>query len=78
MVDGLICSVGTANMDERSFKLNFECTAFMYDAEVTSALETAFTRDIADCRELTPEVYAARPRSTKIKESFSRLLSPLI
>jgi cardiolipin synthase len=78
MTDGEICTVGTANMDERSFKLNFECTAFIYDREVTAQLEAAFFKDMKDCNELTPEKYAARGRITKIKESFSRLLAPLL
>ena len=78
MIDSKICSVGTANMDVRSFKLNFESNAFIYDEQTTIELEEAFMRDIAYCRHLTPERYLNRSNLTKIKESLSRLLSPLL
>ena len=78
MIDSKVCSVGTANMDVRSFKLNFESNAFIYDEAVTIELEEAFMRDIAFCRQLTLEMYLNRPKWTKIKESLSRLLSPLL
>jgi len=78
MIDSKVCSVGTANMDVRSFKLNFESNAFIYDEQTTIELEEAFMRDIAHCRQLTLERYLNRSKGTKIKESLSRLLSPLL
>ena len=78
MIDSKVCSVGTANIDVRSFLLNFESNAFIYDEETTIELEEAFMRDIEHSRQLTHEAYLNRPRSTKIKESVSRLLSPLL
>jgi len=78
MVDSKMCAVGTANMDVRSFKLNFETHAFIQDAAITTELEEAFRRDMEDCKALTLEDYNQRPRMTKIKESISRLFSPLI
>jgi len=78
MIDSKVCSVGTANMDVRSFQLNFESNAFIYDEHVTIELEETFMRDTAYCRQLTLERYRARPKRTKIKESLSRLLSPLL
>jgi cardiolipin synthase len=77
VVDGLTASVGSANWDVRSFKLNFEANAFMYDAAVAEELKNAFERDLSVCTEITPERYAARPRWVKAKESVSRLFSPL-
>jgi cardiolipin synthase len=78
MADGAICSVGSANVDVRSFRLNFETTAFIYDETVTREMETVFERDMADCFPITPESYARRGKITKIKESVSRLFAPLL
>lgn len=78
MIDSEICAVGTANMDVRSFKINFETHAFIEDSAITQELEEAFRRDMEDCRALTLEGYRQRPKTTKIRESISRLFSPLI
>jgi len=78
MVDSKICAVGTANMDVRSFKINFETHAFIEDEAVTKQLEDAFFRDVAESRELTLDGYNNRPRLIKVRESVSRLFSPLL
>jgi len=78
MIDGEICAVGTANMDVRSFKINFETHAFIEDREVTKGMERAFYKDMKDCRELTVDAYNQRPRRVKIREAISRLFSPLL
>ncbi|MTI96396.1 MAG: cardiolipin synthase [Firmicutes bacterium] len=77
-VDSSVASVGTANMDIRSFEMNFEINAFIYDSAVCSELEAQFDRDIADSSELTLERYQKLPLKVKFKESVSRLLSPLL
>jgi cardiolipin synthase len=78
MVDSEVCAVGTANMDVRSFKINFETHAFIHDAAITRELEEMFVKDMDDCRALDLEAYGKRPRITKIRESISRLFSPLL
>jgi len=78
MIDSLLSSVGTANMDIRSFKLNFECNAFIYDQNVTMKLDEQFLRDIEDSTRIEYEWYMKRGSLTKIRESVSRLLSPLL
>jgi len=77
-VDEEIASVGTANMDVRSFKLNFEVNAFLYDEEVAVKLADAFREDIRVSEELTKEGYANRSRWIRMKESVSRLVSPIL
>lgn len=77
-VDGLVSSVGTANMDIRSFKLNFEVNAFIYDKKTTKELEHLFQQDIKESTCLTMECYKKRSLIIKIKESISRLLSPIL
>ncbi|WDV46843.1 cardiolipin synthase [Clostridiaceae bacterium M8S5] len=78
VVDGNICSVGTANVDIRSFKLNFEVNALIYDKEVSSRLKEIFEKDMKNCSEITREVYENRSRIIRIKEAISRLLSPIL
>lgn len=78
MVDGKISSVGTANMDIRSFDLNFEVNAFIYDEETTKQLESDFMQDLDDCIEITMEWYVNRKWWFKLKESIARLLSPML
>jgi len=78
MIDSLLSSVGTANMDIRSFKLNFECNAFIYDQAVTMKLEEQFLHDIENSTRIEYEGYMKRGNLTKIRESLSRLLSPLL
>ncbi len=78
IIDGVVASVGTANMDVRSFKLNFESNAFIYDEGVATALQQKFLEDLEDCHELTLDKYYKRSKITKIKESVSRLISPIL
>jgi len=78
MIDDLVTSVGTTNMDIRSFKLNFEINAFIYDHNMTDLFLEQFYRDQKDSTEITMEAYQNRSWWQKIKEAFSRLLSPLL
>ncbi len=78
MVDGFVSTVGSANMDIRSFHLNFEINAFIYDEVVGRSLQAAFFRDIQNSQEITMEIYQARPVRVRMKEAVSRLLSPLL
>ncbi len=78
MVDGRIASVGSANLDFRSFKLNFEINAFMYDSQLTDQLEEIYVNDIRNCRVMTPERFADQSHWLKFKQRFSRLLSPIL
>lgn len=78
VVDDTIASVGTANIDHRSFRLNFEVNAFLYDEKTTANLRKAFENDIDVSRKLTWEEYQKRSLIIKIKESISRLISPVL
>ena len=75
VVDGLASSVGTANWDVRSFRLNFETNAFIYDQEIAAVLKTAFENDIKKSTEITKQMYTERSTKIRIKESISRLFS---
>ncbi|WP_353092881.1 cardiolipin synthase [Tissierella praeacuta] len=78
LMDDFVSSVGTANLDIRSFKLNFEVNAFLYDESINLKLTDRFLNDLQYCREITIEEYNNRSKIVKIKESFSRLLSPIL
>lgn len=78
VVDGQVASVGTANIDIRSFKLNFEMNAFIYDSATAIELQRIFEQDLEECVELTIEGYSKRPLFNRFKESISRLLSPIL
>ena len=78
VVDDELASVGTANLDIRSFEQNFELNALMYDADVARQLKARFMDDRQDCRRLDLEAYRQRPRLDRVKESVFRVLSPLL
>lgn len=78
VVDGKLSSVGTANIDVRSFKLNFEVNAFIYDTATSSKLNSIFEKDMIDCTEITSKIYKNRSKVIKFKESIFRLLSPIL
>jgi cardiolipin synthase len=77
-VDGEVASVGSANFDIRSFRLNFEVNAFIYDEEEVYKLEAIFQSDMSVSEELTIETYNKRSWFIKFKEAIGRLLSDLL
>lgn len=78
VVDNEISSVGTANIDVRSFRLNFEVNTFIYNETIAHQLTESFLKDMEVSWELTEEIYQRRPFIIRFKESVSRLLSPLL
>lgn len=78
VIDDEVASVGTANMDMRSFELNFEVNAFIYDSKVATDLRRTFEEDMLVSNELTEEIYDQRVLWIRIKESISRLISPIL
>ena len=78
VIDDFISIVGSANLDERSFNQNFEVNAFIYDDKTADDLKKLFFRDMENCIELDFQTWTNRKRSQKLKESFSRLFSPLM
>ncbi len=57
VIDDKIASVGSANFDFRSFKLNFEINAFLYDSEFSSRLKSIYLKDIKDSELQTIEMF---------------------
>jgi len=78
ILDTQIGVIGSTNFDIRSFSLNFEISAFIYECSFAQRLEKDFHQDLADSEELILEEYKLRPLSNRIKESSARLFSPLL
>jgi len=77
-IDGQVCSVGTANMDIRSFHLNYETNSLIYDERAAREIERQFLEDMKECREFTLEDFKALSPPVKIRNSLARLFAPLL
>jgi cardiolipin synthase len=77
IVDSVFASVGSANVDTRSFDLNFEVAALIYDEEFAGKLEKLFENDKLRSRLVDPVTWEGRRRIFKLKESLARILGPL-
>ena len=76
--DDLLSTVGSTNMDFRSFEHNFEVNAFIYDTETALQMREIFLQDQRDCLPVSLKTWEKRSRSRKVAESTVRLLSPLL
>jgi cardiolipin synthase len=78
VTDGEISSVGSANMDIRSFSINYELNAVIYSKALAERLEADFGRDLAGCREFSASEYRKWPLPYRLRDSTARLFSPLL
>jgi len=78
LVDDEVATVGTANFDNRSFRLNFEVTAVIADAAFASEMEAMFERDFAHAEPIDPESLATRPFWWRLGVNLARLASPVL
>ena len=76
--DDSLATVGSTNMDFRSFEHNFEVNAFLYDRTSVLKLKEIFLSDQKDARLIQQKAWRVRPWSQKVKESIIRLLAPLL
>ena len=77
-IDSEICSIGSANIDIRSFSINYELNAVIYNEELARELDADFERDLAYCSEFRIEDYRKRGSLIRFRDSVARLLSPLL
>jgi cardiolipin synthase len=77
-IDSEICSIGSTNIDIRSFSINYEINAVLYSKRLAIELEEDFERDLAHCTEFDPAEYLARNPLVRFRDSATRLLSPLL
>ena len=78
IVDGQLASIGTSNMDMRSFHLNFEVNAFLYKTASTEKLVLEYENDLLHSKEIHMDVFSKRHLGYRLLESTSRLLSPML
>lgn len=78
IIDNEVATVGSANMDIRSFSLNFEANAFIYDRQLATQLELQFNEDVAQSLQLTQDYFDQQSIWMKFKQKFSRLFSPIL
>lgn len=78
VVDDKIATIGTTNIDIRSFQLHFEINAFFYSKDFSVKCREIFEDDIKASKELKLEAYEKRSFATKMKEGFFRLFSPIM
>jgi cardiolipin synthase len=78
LVDDDISLVGTANMDNRSFRLNFEIAAVIYDARTVQLLEEEFSTDLRHSRKVGLRKTRRKPGFQKLLEATARLFSPML
>ncbi|MCP3869684.1 MAG: cardiolipin synthase [Gammaproteobacteria bacterium] len=77
-VDGIFATLGSANMDQRSFRLNFEANAFFFGAEVAVELERDFLALCDRAVALTEESRRDVSRSGRLIEGMCRILAPIL
>lgn len=78
LADDDICCIGTANLDERSLRLNFELTLLMEDSEMTGRVEKLLLCDMAHTQTLHPQIWHDAPFLTRLCAQLCRLLAPVL
>ncbi|MBI4862228.1 MAG: cardiolipin synthase [Candidatus Riflebacteria bacterium] len=78
VVDGLWAVVGSANVDFRSFRLNFELGTLVYDPQLARSLENCFVADQASSQEVSLEALSRKSYAERLWEQTARLLSPVL
>jgi cardiolipin synthase len=76
VTDGKMSMIGTANMDHRSFELNFEVNAIIYDAAFAEKMRTVFFEDLKNAEKLNAENWYKRSFFTQLPEKIAKLFSP--
>jgi len=77
LIDDDVAAIGTANLDNRSFRINFELTVLTVSREFAREVETMMLRDFEGADEVTPADYHKRPLPFRVAAQAARLLSPI-
>ena len=78
VADQILAIVGTANLDYRSFDLNFEVNAVVYDEVLASELADNFQTDLQDSERIEIQAWLNRPKHVQLIEKIVRLISPML
>jgi cardiolipin synthase A/B len=77
-IDSETCSIGSANLDIRSFSINYELNAVLYSEKLARELEEDFKQDLGHCTEFDAAAYRKCSAAVRLRDSVARLLSPLL
>lgn len=77
-VDGTFCTVGTANLNSRSLRYDYETNAFIFDIGITAELNQMYKNDVKQCTQLTPEFWKKRSIWRKFVGWFANLFTPVL
>ncbi len=77
-IDGSVALIGSANMDERSFRLNFECSSLIFDETKVGLLEEGFAHRLVQAQELLLEHFSHQSFVYRIRDGLFRLVAPLL
>ncbi len=77
-IDSTICTIGSTNLDIRSFQTAYEINALIFDKKTTLQLENDFLNSIKDCQEMTLKRYHCLNKLAKMRNSLARLTAPLL
>lgn len=77
LIDDITSAIGTANLDNRSLRLNFEITAWAYDKNFAAQMEKMYLADFENARLMTNEDLSERPWWFKLAVRFARLTAPI-
>ncbi len=78
VTDAKLSVIGTANMDMRSFELNFEVNVLIYDEKISHKLRTIFFEDLTDAKKIDAKKWNKRPVFKQMPEKLARLFSPVM
>ncbi|MFW5711517.1 MAG: cardiolipin synthase [Spirochaetota bacterium] len=78
IVDTMISTVGSCNMDIRSFHLDYEVNAFFYDTKITADLIAQFNADVAECRQVAFEDIRELSIFRRLRNSIFRMIAPVL
>ncbi len=78
MIDSTFCTVGTANLNSRSLRYDYETNAFIFDRGITAQLDEQFDEDKADCTLMTKEYWKKRKPFKKFVGWFANLFTPFL
>lgn len=78
VVDDNLSIIGSANIDMRSFELNFEVSAMVYGKDMNQQLANVFLDDLKDCEEISLEQWRNRSKLSQFGSSVAKLISPLL
>ncbi len=78
LVDDYVSSIGSANFDNRSFRLNFELTSLIYDRSFCDEVAAMLTRDFAASRKMKPKEADSKPLPFRLAAKLARLAAPIL